>query len=176
MLQSIRTVRCKGCGAPVPDVAGPTHRYMESSPGCWAIYGEVLAREYSDPAYGVMHRLTVDAYAVQHPGRPSPQTIQSVAIHLLRLCLILERGYTDATAAKAMPTLARHKRLFHLMSPPPVLGDKTVLHVWGVKDPAAYMTAVREWARSAWQAWSPHHAQVRNWLSRVLDGATLELP
>ena len=64
---------------------------MESSPSCWAAYGEVLAREYNDPAFMAAHRLTVDAYAVQHPGRPSPQSIQSVALHLISLCLVLEQ-------------------------------------------------------------------------------------
>ena len=163
-----RFIPCIGCGALVPEVAGPTHRYMESSPGCWAIYGEVLAREYSNPAYGVVHRLTVDAYAVQHPGKPSPQTIQSLAIHLQRLCLILERGYTDAAAGKAMPLLAQHKNAFHWMDPPAPLGDKTVLHAWNAQDPEAYSNAIREWARSAWQAWSAHHEQVRRWLPKEL--------
>ena len=37
--------RCLGCGAELPVFAGPVHRYMESSPGCWAAYGEVLARD-----------------------------------------------------------------------------------------------------------------------------------
>jgi hypothetical protein len=69
----------------VPDVEGPVHRYLESSPGCWRLYGEVLAREYSDLAFWAAHRLTVDSYAVQHPGRSSPQTIQSVCVHLLSL-------------------------------------------------------------------------------------------
>jgi hypothetical protein len=141
---------------------------MESSPGCWAVYCEVLAREYSNPAYGVVHRLTVDAYAVQHPGRPSPQSIQSVATHLLRLCLILEHGFTDAAAGRAMPLLTRHKPEFCWMDPPPSLGDKTVLDVCEVTDPAAYAQAVREWAQAAWQAWSVHHEQVRPWLPKGL--------
>jgi hypothetical protein len=55
---------------------------MESSPGCWQIYGEVLAREYSDAAFRSIHRLTVDSYAVQHPGQPTAQSIQSVCVHL----------------------------------------------------------------------------------------------
>lgn len=44
-------VACIGCGAMFADQEGPTHRYMESSPGCWAVYGEVVAREYSDLSY-----------------------------------------------------------------------------------------------------------------------------
>ena len=71
MTQPIKA--CFSCGAQVPDVEGPTHRYMLSSPGCWAVFGEVLAREYSNALYMKNHRLTVDAYAVQHPGKPSRQ-------------------------------------------------------------------------------------------------------
>jgi Family of unknown function (DUF5946) len=46
-------VPCLGCGALVPDSdgPGPTHAYMLASPGCWALYGEVSSREYSDLAY-----------------------------------------------------------------------------------------------------------------------------
>lgn len=89
--------RCPGCGVELPAFAGPVHRYMESSPSCWVAYGEVLARECSDPALMAAHRLTVDAYAVQHPGRPSPQSIQSVALHLISLCVVLfeEMGFDD---------------------------------------------------------------------------------
>ena len=62
-------VLCPGCGALFPDIKGATHRYIESSPGCWAADGEVLAREYADPAvFGRVHRLTVDTCAVQQPG------------------------------------------------------------------------------------------------------------
>jgi hypothetical protein len=161
-------IACIGCGALVPEQPGPTHRYLESSPGCWAIYGEVLAREYSDPAFMAIHRLTVDTYAVQHPGTPSPQSIQSVGVHLLRLCLILERGFTDAAAAKAMPELARQKHSFHWLTPPASLGDKTVLHVWNARGATEHTQAVWEWARSAWQAWSPHHEQVKRWLPKGL--------
>ena len=50
---------------------GPTHPYYGCSPACWARYGEVLAREFQDPAYFGLHQLTVDAYAVQHPGSRS---------------------------------------------------------------------------------------------------------
>ncbi len=80
------SVSCFSCGALAPDIDGPVHRYMDSSPGCWALFGEVLAREYSDYNYASHHRLTVDAYAVQHPGKPSPPSIGSVAVHLHLRC------------------------------------------------------------------------------------------
>jgi hypothetical protein len=93
------------------------------------MYGEVLAREYSDPASAKAHRLTVDAYAVQHPGKPSPQTIQSVAIHLSSLCLVLERGFDPGRATAAMQTLAKHKASFVWLPPPESLGERTVVDV-----------------------------------------------
>src|SRR3982751_1269864 len=83
-------VICPGCGASVPAFSGPTHAYYGEAPGCWALYGEVLAREYSDYRFARLHRLTVDSYAAQHPGRPEPRTIQSVAVHLIGLQLSLE--------------------------------------------------------------------------------------
>ena len=48
---SRREEACPGCGALLPVENGPTHPYMRSSPACWARYGEVLAREFGDPAY-----------------------------------------------------------------------------------------------------------------------------
>ena len=75
---------CPGCGALAPRSDGPAHRYLGASPGCWAIFGEVLAREYSDQRYWPVHHLTVDAYAIQHPGEPSTQTIQPASLRLAR--------------------------------------------------------------------------------------------
>ena len=102
---------CPGCGALFPDVAGPTHRYMESSPGCRAAYGVVFAREYGDRAYFEVHRLSADAYAVQHSGRRSQQAIQSVGFPLSRGCLFLERGLAaeDANDAMLANVKARHR-------------------------------------------------------------------
>ncbi|MGH2615999.1 MAG: DUF5946 family protein, partial [Thermomicrobiales bacterium] len=84
------TARCPGCGALTDEGDGPTHPYFGSSPGCWAIYGEVLAREYEEFDYPPIHRLTVDSYAVQHPDETSPLATQSVALHLAGLHLVLE--------------------------------------------------------------------------------------
>ena len=161
-------VACVGCGALVPDQPGPTHRYMTSSPGCWEIYGQVLAREYTDRAYASLHRLTVDAYAVQHPGTSSPQSIQSVGIHLLRLHLVLERGFSDAAAARVMPLLSRQKGRFHWLLPPPPMGGMTAVDVWRTSSTEQHRQAVMEWAQAAWQAWAPHHDQVRCWLPKEL--------
>ncbi|HED04410.1 MAG TPA: hypothetical protein ENI60_06555, partial [Candidatus Fraserbacteria bacterium] len=113
----MNTVECVGCGGQFPEIDGPVHRYMESSPGCWAAFGEVLAREYSDPIYFGVHRLTVDAYAVQHPGSPSRQSIRSVGVHLIRLCLFLEHGLSAENANDAMLKAAKLKHTFVWLEP-----------------------------------------------------------
>lgn len=69
---------CPGCGVRLPESDGPVHAYLESSPACWAAYGQVLAREYGTPALMDVHRLSVDACAVQHPGGHSRQAIRTV--------------------------------------------------------------------------------------------------
>ena len=40
---------CEDCGVVLPRREGPTHPYLGASSSCWALYGEILAREYSDP-------------------------------------------------------------------------------------------------------------------------------
>ena len=155
---------CPGCGGLFEDNPGPTHRYLEASPGCWAAYGEVLVREYSDPAYYRIHRLTVDSYAVQHPGRPSPQSIQSVAVHLISLCLVLENNVDVQRATAAMQTAVKTKGRFVWLTPPTSLGVVTVAEVCAAKHADEHVKQVYSWAKSAWQAWAPHHATVRSWL------------
>lgn len=160
-------IPCPGCGALFPDTAGATHRYMECSPGCWAAYGEVLAREYSDPTlFGRVHRLTVDAFAVQHPGRPSPQSIQSVAVHLISLCLQLEHDATPPEATKAIQEGSRTKTRYVWLPPPEFPGAVTVADVNAATSASAHETLVRQWAGAVWSAWSAHHAAVRAWLPR----------
>lgn len=147
----------------VPAEDGPTHRYLESAPGCWRLYGEILAREYEDPAYWQVHQLTVDAYAVQHPGRRSDQTIQSAAIHLVRLYLQLEQGMAEEGLLSATRALAHRKGQLIWLSPPGSRGALSVLDVHDAVDASEHASRVRAWAEEAWTAWSLHHDQVRRW-------------
>jgi hypothetical protein len=158
--------RCPGCGVELPVHDGPVHRYMESSPACWAAYGELLAREYGDPAYMAVHRLSVDAYAVQHPGRPSPQSIRSVGVHLLALHAVLEEGSTPAEATRLMQR-SLGKLRFEWLEPPADLGSVRVTDVLEAADAGAHVRTVDAWARTAWQAWSAHHPRVRSWAQQA---------
>lgn len=81
-------LRCIGCGGLVPAVTGPIHRYMETSPGCWQIYGEVLAREYSDPEFAAAHGRAVDDLCSATSGQLSPQSVwktEGASAHVQRV-------------------------------------------------------------------------------------------
>jgi hypothetical protein len=159
----MRITECNGCRGLFSGIDGPTHRYMASSPGCWAAFGEVLAREYSDPAYFAIHRLTVDAYAAQHPGQPSPQSIKSVGVHLIRLHLLLECGLEMQHANDAMLVITQNKEHFVWLTPPSVLGLITVANVQAATTVEQHIELVKQWAASVWAAWSPHHETIRHW-------------
>lgn len=157
------TEACPGCGALLAPQAGPTHPYIGASPACWARFGEISAREYENHEDLGVHQLTVDAYAVQHPGEPERRSIQSVAVHLMTLGMVIE----DGADPRHGPTL--HKRIvkrpaFAWLDPPAMEGRLTILHVLEAEDPSAHERAVREWAADVWDAWGPHHYTVRRWL------------
>jgi hypothetical protein len=146
---------------------------MESSPACWSAYAEVLAREYADRGlFQRVHRLTVDCYAVQHTGRPSAQSIQSVAGHLVSLCAVLENGASNEWATRLIREAVRIKGRFIWLQPPESMGPITVVDVWRAGGSGEHERKVREWAASAWRAWSPHHATVRQWYSTIQGGAS----
>jgi hypothetical protein len=160
----MKTCKCFSCGGEYPNIEGPVHRYMTSSPGCWAIYGELLAREYSNPLYFSVHRLTVDAYAVQHPGSTDRQSIQSVGVHLIRLCLFLEHGLTAENANDAMLEAGKYKNTFIWLKPPDSMGKITAADVFKAKSVDEHKAIVKDWAESSWNAWSMHHDTIRLWL------------
>ena len=99
----------------------------------------------------------------QHPGEPSRRSIRSVAVHLIGLHLALEQGRGSSEATKAMQRAANRKRDFVWLDPPASLGEVTVLDVRQARNPAEHAGLVERWARSIWEAWSPHHETVRRW-------------
>ncbi|MEM6640583.1 MAG: DUF5946 family protein [Pseudomonadota bacterium] len=158
---SSETEICFSCGACTPIAPGSaTHRYMRSSPGCWAAYGELLAREYGDPAFMRFHPLTVDAYALQHPGGDDPQSISSVHVHLASLVAYFDRGAPLHSLSDIRKDVVKRKASFERLVPPPSLGNVVVSDVLPAVDAAEHGVLVERWARSVYRAWSAHHKEV----------------
>lgn len=157
---------CPGCGERFAPSSAGTHRYLGASSGCWAVFGEVLARDYQDPAYFRGHGLCVDAYAAQHPGVPGPQSTQSVAVHLVALQLQLEENVVGQPVIDARRAVASWKNLPWL-PPPSGRYDATVRQVHAARDAAEHCAQVEAWGRAVWRFWAPHHPQVRAWAQKA---------
>ncbi len=146
-------IQCCGCRGMFPDITGPIHRYMSSVPGCWAAYGEVLAKEYNDPTYFAVHQLTVDAYAVQHPGGDNPQARQSVTVHLATLWGYFEQGLDDQLTLVTLRKKISQRGSFPLLESPSIY-PLTVLDVAAASTADQHCERIKAWALAAWQAWS----------------------
>ena len=133
---------------------------MIGSASCWQGYGALLNAQYSSPNRMRFHQLVVDAYAVQHPGSSGPQQIQSVGIHLMTLALFIEDGVDPALGTELHRKMTE-RPVFRYLPRPTQVGSLKFNHVPidGEGRVEAY-----EWATSAWNAWSEHHAQVDLWL------------
>lgn len=153
---------CPGCGSRLPTVDGPTHAYMTSSPACWAAFGEVMAREFQNPDLLPIHRLSVDAWAIQHPGDGSRRAIQSVGLHLARLMTQLDEGLEgEAANARMLSFAARKSELPELT--PPSRWSMTVAEVAPALDPGEHAAAVRAWAEAVWDDMAHHQQFIRRW-------------
>ncbi|MGA8940298.1 MAG: DUF5946 family protein [Acidobacteriaceae bacterium] len=160
---------CLDCKLQLPFVDTPTHTYLGASSSCWALYNQVLAREYSTPALMLsVHRLTVDAYAAQHPGQPERRTIQSIWVHLTALYLTIERGLANDYATRVIGVLTTNPTHLEWLPPPPTLGPLTVIEVANADTTTAHEAAVRRWAASVWQAWSPYHQPIAAKVSALI--------
>lgn len=100
-------------------------------------------------------------------ARPGRRAAQSVGLHLMTLCLVLEKGADPRDG----PEL--HKRMIertspHWLEPPAPWGALTIADVAAARDRAEHDARVWSWSREVWRAWAAHHATVREWLARGL--------
>lgn len=169
------TERCPGCRANLPRLDGPTHRYIGASPACWAIFSDLV--NAGEPPLAPANALIGDAYAAQHPGTPSDQSIQSVAVHLLVLHGVLVRGLDPSRATWIRRRALREGRSsrrgrFRWLEPPAFEGSLTVADIVREQDSAARAGTARAYVEGTWQLWSPQHATISAWYEAfVLPGA-----
>jgi hypothetical protein len=154
---------CPGCGIVVADPGNVAPPHEGTSPGCWGLYGDILAREYGEWGYPAIHRLTLDTYGAQHPGARSPKAIQSVAVHLIAMYLALEHEVAPKRIPAEIGRMVVDLTLFHWLEPPSPEGQRTVVDVAGARNLREHQARVKWWARSVWEAWSDHHETIRRW-------------
>ena len=158
------TAHCPSCGG--PGVGGVD--------GCQAVFNRVLEREFSDPDFFRVHRMTVYSYCLQHP-EVYMRSSKSAAAHLAGMCWMMERGLCPHLP-KPLKAWVDGPRRYTRVQPPPagVRGSITVVHIMAAVDPAGYERRVGEWAHSAWEAWSPHWEQARSWVQEALAGVAAD--
>jgi hypothetical protein len=153
---------CPRCGALVHDASGPVHVYVPSSAGCWMTFGEVQADEMQRFGYPDAHRLVVDAYMAQHPGDGvDRRERQSVFVHLVGLCAVLEQDMPAERAARTLGPILRRREGCPRLTRSSGRGVLTVLHMVGARDLSDYELRAREWAQTVWQSWTDAHGVVR---------------
>lgn len=162
---------CPGCGftAVAPDGSPPAEH--TASAACYAVYGELLARSYSDASFHPVHQLIVDAYAGQHAGGTSRREVQTVALCLMTLCVFIEHDVDPAAGPRLHTQMVLNRPPFRWLQPPPQRHLLTVADVLAAADADEHRRLVRRWARQIWEAWAPHHETIRHWNELALGGS-----
>jgi hypothetical protein len=165
---------CPGCTARLPPIDGPTHRYIGASPACWAIYSALLNAGEPPLAPGPYNALLVDAYAAQHPGTPSDQAIQSVAVHLLTLYGVLVHGAAPADALWIRQRAVRgqgqtRRGRYQWLAPPSFAGSISVADIVAAPSDTARTDLVKDYVHGVWSIWSQVHLEtIQRWYTQFI--------
>ena len=148
---------CESCSATIP----------ADKENCRALFDEMIAREFSDYRYGRRHRLTVDAYSLQHPGS-FMRSGKSFAAHLTGMCAEFEFNDPAKVNKSVQLWLSGSKEIPKPHCLPSHHGSLTIAFLYGAEGAVEYLERVREWAACVWEAWSQHHNLARLWIQEAL--------
>ena len=166
---SAQRISCPWCGALVPDVSGPVHKYVPSAAGCWQTFGEVQADELLRFGYPPAHRFVVDAYMAQHPGDGSDRRgRQSVFVHLAGLYALLELKIEPDRATDVLRRVLNARTDFPVLWRQHGPGELTVLHLVDANDLDDYQQRARAWASAVWATWESQHALISDAVAAAL--------
>ena len=155
-------VVCGPCGAEVEDTTMPAHAYVPAVAGCWAVFGAVQADEMFRFQYPPAHSIVVDAYMASHPGDGTDRReAQSLVVHLVGLCGLLERGWDSARTRAALRTVVSRKDAMPVLKPWPTPSAVNIHSMVDSKDVAEYEDRARVWAAHVWKAWAAEHHTIR---------------
>jgi hypothetical protein len=164
-MQTTELEVCPDCGASLPRFDGPTHRYIGASPSCWALFSALVNGGDPPLAPAPLNGLITDAYAAQHPGKPSPQAIQSVAVHLLALYGVLVRGVAPGNAqwirqrALRKGQTAKHDR-FAWLAPPSFDGGLTIAGIVRAATPDERTVVAANFVQQVWELWTAQYEPI----------------
>ena len=150
---------CPSCGmSALRQTDLPVESSFPASPECWLEFGRLTAYNLQHASYDFRHQVAVDSYAAQHPGPPAKRVTLWFA--LAGLHLALDEGWTGRQVQVA------HQQLSRLDKAGPDLdrlvgqSAMTVGDVMAARSGEERNTALMDWARVVWRAWSPCHAVI----------------
>ena len=143
----------------------PADGRYNASAECWRLYGELSAYTLVRGYDLFIHQLAVDAYGAQHSGegvRPI-----ATAFALVGLYLAFERGYSGRQVQDAHRLLAARSKIWPGFDPPRRAGALTVADVLDARPGEDRDRALRQWAKSVWDAWGDEQARVESLVARL---------
>jgi hypothetical protein len=157
-------IKCPGCLAEFQKTTDEpiSHPYIGALPECWSIFNEILAKEFSDPEYFKVHRITVDAYCASHIGDQNDRRArQSANLHLMALYLMFEEKKEGKDILSFLKKMTETKRDW----PPLLQRDHsqwlTVKDVIQARDAFSHSIRITEWGNSVWESYMDCHSQIR---------------
>lgn len=157
---------CPACGYAAPETDGPTHVYMSPSAPCWEMYGEVLAREFSDIGFYRSHRLLTDAYCAHHPIADERRARQSINIHLASLMLHFEDS-APTEHIIAFLKAAAGSRDFPFLEQPAAARTITIEAIHAATNDVEHAAEVEKYASAVFDVWSDHNSTIRALIESV---------
>ena len=153
---------CPGCGLVHPDLGLDPPVDLDATGECAREFGSVSEYFYRVPELVPMRQYVVDGYACQHPSVATRRAVQTTALCLMTLDLVVEAGLGVELGPRLHKLMMeRHPDVFFALPRPDLAGTLTHRHL--AVDPARLADRAREWAESVWHAWREQHAQVRAW-------------
>lgn len=140
-----------------------------SAEDCKALFHLTLAKEFSDFRYMRIHRLTVDAYSLQHPDIHT-KSAKSFAAHLTGMCCAMEFG-NDQRLMRFLRLWLNGRKELEKPAMLDRLGELTIFHIAGAEDAAEHTRLVSEWAADVWRAYETYHALARDWIETAKSEA-----
>lgn len=167
--------QCPDCKVWLLAVSGAAHRYVGASPACWGVFSALVNGGEPPLAPHPLNSLLLDAYMVQHPGQPSDQAVQSVAVHLLALFGVLERSVAPEQVlwirqrAVRGDAQQRHVR-FTWLTPPDFTGSPTISDIAAGATPETRTSNGVHYTKTIWGLWtSAHGATIAEWYDRYVN-------
>lgn len=161
---------CRGCLGAFEASSIQTHPYLGAHSGCWQIYTDILAKEFNDPDYFIVHRITVDSYAAQHIGDQTDRRArQSANVHIIALYLMFDQQKNIQEILRFMRLATEKKRDWPLVVEKKNPQWFTVHDVTSASNATSHQLFVKRWGQSVWDEYQKDKVQIIELYNKVIS-------